>query len=215
MATVWSYRVGAWKGSPGTGWSHTIAMSGLSDLADSMARANLMGPVDGTVTHLAIVAHGDAPGNVELDHPLTAGSSSHFTDAFDRIKRFLSRDAWLTFYSCIAGKDEPGSRLLCEISRLLPGRTIVGFELFGLIGPPGALNAPGTMVAIETPIAQLAVNPRAQHGNLNPWCPFAKRARSGKIVHLPILEQNGRPGKRCANPACPGHSSPSHSCEGW
>jgi hypothetical protein len=186
-------------------------MSGLTDLVDSMERSKLQG----AVTHLAIVAHGDSPGTVELEHPLTAGSIPYFATAFERLNGFLARDSWVTFYSCIAGKDEPGTRLLAEISRRLPGRTIVGFELFGLIGPPGALNAPGTMTAIETPIAQLATNPRAQHGNLNPWCPFAKRARDGKVVHLPILEQNGRLGKRCANPACPGHVSPYHSCKGW
>lgn len=186
-------------------------MSGLTDLVDAMDRLRLRG----AVTHLAIVAHGDSPGTVELEHPLTAGSIPHFGAAFDRLNGLLTRDAWVTFYSCIAGKDEPGSRLLSGISRRLAGRTIVGFELFGLIGPPGALNAPGTMTAIETPIMQLATNPRAQHGNLNPWCPFAKRARDGKIVHLPLLEQNGRLGKRCANPACPGHALPSQSCNGW
>src|SRR4051794_31572417 len=140
MATVWSYRVGAWTRNPGTGWSHTISMSGLTDLADSMERSKLQG----AVTHLAIVAHGDSPGTVELEHPLTAGSIPYFAGVFERLKGFLARDAWVTFYSCIAGKDEPGTRLLTEISRRLPGRTIVGFELFGLIGPPGALNAPGT-----------------------------------------------------------------------
>jgi hypothetical protein len=169
----------------------------------------------GAVTHLAVVAHGDSPGLVELDHGLTAGSISAFAADLTLLATFLTKDAWLTFYSCIAGKDEPGSRLLTELSRKLPGRTIVGYELFGLIGPMGALNTPGTMTAVETPIAQLAMNPKAQHGNLNPWCAFAKRARDGKIVHYPVLEQNTRPFRRCANPTCPGHSRPEHSCPSW
>jgi len=211
MATVWSFRVGAWTKNPGAGWSHTMQMSGLSDLADQLERAGLRG----SVSHLAIVAHGDEPGLVQLNHSLTAGSISYFAADLAKLKTYLAMDAWVTFYSCIAGKEDRGTRLLIELSRQLPGRTIVGFELFGLIGPPGALNTPGTMTAIETSIAQLAVNPKAQHGNLNPWCPFAKRARDGKIVHYPILEQNGRFQKRCANPACPGHSSPAHSCKGW
>ena len=122
MATVWSYRVGAWTRNPGTGWSHTIAMSGLADLVDSMERFKLLG----TVTHLAIVAHGDSPGTVGLEHPLTSSSIPHFAAAFERLKGFLASDAWVTFYSCIAGKDEPGSRLLSEISRRLPERTMVG-----------------------------------------------------------------------------------------
>ena len=188
-----------------------MSMSGLSGLSDQMEKAKLAG----AVSHLAVVAHGDAPGLVELDHPMTAGSMPHFAADLAKLKTHLTPDAWVTFYSCIAGKDEPGSRLLIELSRQLAGRTIVGFELFGFIGPPGALNTPGTMTAVETPIAQLAMNPKAQHGNLNPWCPFAKRARNAAIVHYPILEQNGRRGMRCANPGCPGHASPSHSCPGW
>ena len=188
-----------------------MSMTGFPDLADQMEKARL----EGGVSHLAIVAHGNSPGLVELDHPMTAASMPHFASSLARLKTFLTADAWMTFYSCIAGKDEPGTRLLIELSRHLPGRTIVGFELFGFIGPPGALNTPGAMTAVETPIAQLAMNPRAQHGNLNPWCPFAKRARNSKIVHYPILEQNGRLGKRCANPGCPGHESPAHSCSGW
>src|SRR3954466_1704648 len=98
-----------------------MSMTGLSDLADSMERASLKG----AVTHLAMVAHGDAPGLVELDHPLTAGTMPHFAAALEKLKTFLTRDAWVTFYSCIAGKDEPGSRLLSHLSRQLPGRTIV------------------------------------------------------------------------------------------
>lgn len=188
-----------------------MSMKGLSDLADSMERASLKG----AVTHLAMVAHGDAPGLVQLDHPLTVGTMPQFAAALEKLKTLLTRDAWVTFYSCIAGKDEPGSRFLCQLSRQLPGRTIVGFELFGLIGPAGSLNTPGTMIATETSLAQLAMKPSSQHGNLNPWCPFAKRARDGKVVHLPLLEQNARPGKRCANPACPGHASPAHACNGW
>lgn len=211
MATVWAYRVGVWTNNPGAGWNHTLSIGGLSDLSDQMEKAKLRG----TVSHLAIVAHGNAPGLVQFDHDMTAATMSHFATDLARLKAYLTADAWVTFYSCIAGKDEPGSRLLIELSKQLPGRTIVGFELFGFIGPAGALNTPGTMTAVETPVAQLAMKPNARHGNLNPWCPFAKRARDSRIVHYPILEQNGRPGKRCANPNCPGHASPAHSCSGW
>ncbi len=188
-----------------------MSMAGLSDLCDQLEKAKL----NGAVSHLAIVAHGDSPGTVELDHVMTAATTPHFGTDLIRLTRYLTMNAWVTFYSCIAGKDELGTRLLIELSRQWPGRTIVGFEMFGLIGPAGGLNTPGTMTAVETPLLQLAMKPGAQHGNLNPWCPFAKRARDGRIVHLPMLEQNGRTNKRCANPSCPGHTSPAHSCNGW
>lgn len=60
MATVWAHRVGAWSKSPASGWSHTIAMRGLTDLVTSLSNAKL----NRRITHLAIVAHGDAPGTV-------------------------------------------------------------------------------------------------------------------------------------------------------
>jgi len=188
-----------------------MQIKGLSDLADQMEGAKLRG----AVTHLAIVAHGDDPGTIQLDSALMPGTIPQFMGDLSRLANYLTQTAWVTFYSCIAGKDAKGTRLLTELSRVLRGRTIVGFELFGLIGPAGSLNKPGKMTAVDTPVPQFALDPKAQHGDLNPWCPYAKRARDGKIVHLPMLEQNGRLGKRCANPTCPGHASPAHSCSGW
>ncbi|MES1165976.1 MAG: DUF4347 domain-containing protein [Verrucomicrobiota bacterium] len=211
MATVWAYRVGAWQQKGETGWSNTMQMRGLSDLADSMERAKLRG----MVSHLAIVAHGDQPGVVQLDRILMSSNVSSFLADFANLKPYLTGDGMLTFYSCIAGKDQPGSRLLTEVSRILPGCTVVGFEVFGLIGPSGLSNAPGSMIGTDTPLLQLAMKPRSQLGRLDPWCRFAKRARDGKVIHLPVLEQNGRFNKKCANPSCPGHADPGHSCKGW
>ena len=188
-----------------------MQMGGLLDLADSLERARLRGAVN----QLAIVAHGDQPGVVQLDRLLMGSNVSSLAADFAKLKPYLTADGMLTFYSCIAGKDELGSRLLIEVSRLLPGCTIVGFEIFGVIGPAGLKNDPGSMKGTGMALEQLAVDPRAQLGRLDPWCKFAKRAKNGKIVHLPVLEQNGRFNKRCANPACPGHSDPSHSCPGW
>jgi len=211
MATVWAYRVGAWAKKPESGWSHTVQMRGLSDLMESISSAGIRG----TVTHLAIVAHGDQPGVVQLDRLLTGANVSNFTSELSALRWHLTRDAMLTFYSCIAGQGERGSRLLVEISRQLPGRTIVGFEVFGLIGPMGLTNMPGHMIGTDTALLQFAMDPRNQLGRLDPWCPFAKRVRDARVVHLPMLEQNNRPRKTCANPACPGHEHPRHSCQGW
>jgi len=212
MATVWAYRVGAWTRDPSTGWSHTLEMRGLGDLMSSMDGGRLQG----IVTHLAIVAHGNEPGVVQLDRTLdSTNTASTFAAELNRLRRYLTRDGMLTFFSCIAGQGEQGSELLVGLAKQLPGRTIVGFELFGLIGPSGIPNAPGNMVATEASNPQVAMDPRSQHGRLSPWCPFAKRARDGKIVHIPILEQNGRPNRTCANPRCGGHDRAGQSCAGW
>ena len=211
MATVWAYRVGAWSKTASTGWSHTIQMKGLNDLLTSLQSEGL----GNRVTHLAIVAHGDAPGQVQLDRPLTAASVEALSAVLTRLGAYLKQDGMLTFYSCIAGKGPEGSDLLVALSNKLRGRTIVGFELYGLIGPSGALNAPGSMMATDASSAEMAMSAKALHGKLSPWCPFAKRARDGKVVHYPVLEQAGRPGNRCASPTCPGHKEPQHSCNGW
>jgi hypothetical protein len=70
------------------------------------------------------------------------------------------------------------------------------------------------MTATEASDAQMAMSCAAQHGRLTPWCPFAKRARDGKIVHYPVLEQSGHQNNTCANPRCPGHEKPQHFCSG-
>jgi hypothetical protein len=211
MATVWAYRVGAWSTNPATGWSHTIQMKGFADLVATLSKENL----GKRVSHLAIVAHGDQPGQIVLDKPLTAATLDSFDASLARLGAYLTPDGMLSFYSCIAGKGPEGSALLVALSSKLRGRTIVGFELFGLIGPPGLKNAPGNMVATEASNAQMAMNPSSQHGKLSPWCPFAKRALNGQIVHYPLLEQASRPDNSCANPQCPGHKEPSHFCKGW
>jgi len=89
-------------------------MSGLTDLIDSMEPAKLQG----AVSHLAIVAHGDSPGTVELEHPLTAGSILHFAAAFDRLKTLLTRDSWVTFST----KPARVSPARYSYSALLPSR---------------------------------------------------------------------------------------------
>jgi hypothetical protein len=119
----------------------------------------------------------------------------------------------LIFYSCIAGQGAEGSLLLTSLSTHLPSRTIVAFEVFGLIGR--LPNTPGAMEATTTSSPELASRPGGTIGRLSPWSRFAKWAKSGKIVRLPILEQNGRPGRRCANPSCPGHAAAGDRCPGW
>lgn len=185
-------------------------MNGLKDLMESM------GPrLRGRVTRLGIVAHGDQPGVVRLDHPLSVSTVRRFSADLRDLRLWLTSDAMLIFYACIAGRGDEGSSLLVALSRELPQRTIVGFELYGFIGPGGLLNAPGVVTATEASDSQLALQRASQHGRLHPWCPFAKRARGGVIRHIPILEQSERPRQTCANPTCRGHSRPDHSCRGW
>lgn len=211
MSAVWAFRSGAWTADTATGWSHTIEMRSLFDLTVSLDVAKLKG----LVSHLGIVAQGDQPGQVMLNSTLAASSLAGFEHELKRLRGYMTPAGMLTFYACIAGKGDEGSVLLTRLSRELPGRTIVGFELCGLIGTPSAPHSPGQVIASEALDGQLAVSENAPHEKLTPWCSFAKRARDGKIVHYPLLEQNARPNKRCANPGCLGHSDAHRYCQGW
>lgn len=206
--TVWAARVGNWVKGPS--WEYLVPFSSLSNLDSQLENKGLRG----RVTQLGIVAHGDQPGLVALDRDLTVKTLPEFYLEISTLAQYLAPDAWVTFYSCVAGMGKEGSDFLINISKHLRGRTIVGFELYGFIG---GMNEAGKMKASETPYAGVAVDPKkdATHGYLNPWCRFAKRAKDGRIVHLPELEQNNRRNFTCANPSCPGHGAPSHSCVKW
>lgn len=218
-ATVWASHsaVGtAWKNRPKTsGWSHLLEhVHGLEDICQALDKEGLRGRVG----HLAIVSHGDDWGQVKLDPVLTVGTvtSPFYRNAFNELSNYLLPDGMLTFCACVAGKNEPGSRLLVAISNLLRGRTIVGFEVFGVVniafGGPGN-DSPG-IVRGTMSISGDGL-PDAEIGALHPWCRFAKRARNGRVVHMPMLEQRNRSDMTCANPSCPGHRHPSHACPGW
>ena len=214
MATVWAHHhspnIGLWVDRAySSGWSATIRFDTLDELVTHMGERGLVG----TVTALGIVAHGDRPGVVVLDRELTATSIPLFASGFDALDRSLTKQAKLAFFSCIAGKDAPGSSLLMALSLRLPGRTIIGFEVYGWVAVEP--NAPGQILedvdgwpGANAPVPRPAVI-------MTPWGRFAKWALDGRIIRYPVLEQSGRPNKKCANPACPGHSNALHQCSRW
>lgn len=195
MATVWAYREGGFTGSASTGWNHTINFTSAADLATQLDAAGLAG----RVARMAIVAHGDHPGQVKMDgvgRPATPAATIGRLYA-----RFLRADAMLVFVACIAGARDDGSLFLRQVSTALPGRVAVGFSIWGVFDTSfGALPNPGNV--------QAAPGQRPVPGaRLQPWSPWAKWAHADRIVRLPSDEQEMREGRRCANPACPGHAA--------
>jgi hypothetical protein len=187
------------------GFRFVFSFEHLRDLIATIVREKLR------VAHLGIVAHGDADGQVQLGPDLTPESIAQYSGELADLRCILLPEAYLTFYACIAGRGERGSALLVKLSTELWGRTIVGFELFGYLGP--YLSTPGVVQA--TAYSAGKPDPRDKLGNLDPWGRWAKRARNGKIIHIPELEQKERPGMRCANPNCGGHAKLGDSCKGW
>ncbi len=207
MTTIWSHyapNTGNWTNDPSTGWSLTVSFDDLGDLVDRIRRS---GVGAGSVTRLAIVAHGDSDGVVRIDRDLTAGSIRYFEPALRAIGRFLTRGAFLEFYSCVAAAGLSGDALLSSLSRILPGRTIVGFVINGEF-TSGFDNAPGNVGEA----AHAAGSGRAGV-RLDPWHYAAKWARDGAIVREAIFGRDRE--NRCGNPSCPGHESALHHCAGW
>ena len=202
MATVWAAREDAftWKNDPTkTGWSHAFAFSSLSGLADQMIR--VVPALTGAVTKLAIVAHGDERGHVQLDRLLTPESATSFRQDFMQLDAFLGPYARLIFFSCIAGKDEPGSALLNIISgKFLPRRHIIGFEVFGGVGPGGMRMLAGNINAVDRPGqtgAAIARRPRfEQHDPQRVLVVLEVVSR--RSDHPPTEESTGRAGVRRA-----------------
>jgi hypothetical protein len=200
MATVWAYRVSAFRTNPKSGWSHTINFSSLPDLVSNLDDAHLHGGVE----QLAIVAHGDFAGQVHMD-----GRTAVSARSLSTLAPYLTSNAMLIFVSCIAGAGDTGSSFLTSVSRELPGRVIIGFSTWGFVDTTfGAPNDPGNVQA-----APGGARPKAGTPRLTSWGSWAKWAYRGEIVRLPADEQKKRPGRRCASPRCPGHSSEQHRCD--
>lgn len=139
MATVWAYRVSAFRNNPASGWSHTVNFSNVPDLLNKLEEANLRNGV----TRMAIVAHGDLPSQVIMD-----GTTPVLPGTLRDLSTYLQASAMLSFVSCIAGAGDGGTMFLNNVSRNLPDRVIVGFSTWGFVDASfGAPNDPGNVQA--------------------------------------------------------------------
>lgn len=203
LAGVWAHRVGAWTSS-GPGYQHVFPIRGLDDL---LHRLKLSPGLRGQVDRLGIVAHGDRDGVVRLEPTILNAFtvSRRLTEHFEKLRIYLTPRAFMSFESCIAGAGADGSALLTAVSRQLPGRTIVGYEVFGLIGREGLPNTPGRV--------QERTNALVDGGRrafLTPSSIFAKWARDGNVIRWAMYGRDGS--NHCGAPGCPGHAEAIHHC---
>lgn len=248
-ATVWAHFynfLGAFKEDPSSGWSHTLkSVHSIDEVVAGLERAGLRREV----AHLALVGHNEAAwaglkpqGNVTFDPPIPGSdpvparglAPEHLAarptpvGEFGKLSPYLRQDAWLSLYICNSAAGKEGDELLKAISNVLPGRTIVGFTVFVMVGNAGDTALPGNACGTTS---ELDLKSDPQLSPLTPWGKAAKRAQNGAIVHVPWLEKKGTdtlvknkngyyhpvegPPFRCGNPCCPTHSSKDHDCKGW
>lgn len=210
MTNVWAYREGEYRVEKSAEWDIAVRFAeqppparwgprdpGLNDLIDRLSEQHLEHGID----RLAIVSHG-SPGRIYTNGKFNAPSiSQHFTD----MATFVRKGGLLSFESCDAGQGAYGDMFLIAVSKNLPNRVIVGYEIDGYVSfyPSTAGQVP------EIPDGK---EPKPGAPNLDPWNGHAKWAFNGVIVRKPVIEQKMEPRKRCANPGCRGHASEVDRC---
>jgi hypothetical protein len=205
MMNVWAYRVGTFSARGGE-WDLSLRFDSLQNLLDQLANAHV---AKGQVRKLAIVAHGDVGGHVQLhDGDLTAGTAARYAAALLALRDYLWVNARLIFYSCVAGRGQDGSALLNALSgKHLPGRHVIGFERFGVLSGMGQL--PGEMrcataslqfsgadripfcdpSATARPVTDAT---RKAEQILSEYSIYAKWSYQGKVIKIPYDEVNRR-----------------------
>ncbi len=157
----------------------------------------------GEVVRLAILAHGDQGGRVffngQNQPAITAGNVRSSQQALHNIG-LLTREEGSTvlLMGCLAGQGEPGTRLLQALSRIWPGRRVVGFSTIGYRHPGSmkrrgeACELPG-MRDTDAP-AYLFANPHQldqlwSNFDQMPWAsersPHAKVVKNGRVLRNP------------------------------
>jgi len=215
--SFWNFS-GGYKPKPSTGWGYCLSpFHKMEELVAFLEKSQLRNKV----ADLAMVAHNDEgrAGVVTFDPPLPdakpliyengrlpAGPTS--PKSFKMLEPYLLPNGMLTFYVCQSGAGWEGDSLLKAVSNALPGRTIVGFCVYVVVGRNLANNEPGNAAGSF----QWGGRSEAAMDPLTPWGIAAKRAQNGEIVHKPFLEK-AAPDWHCANPCCPGHKKQEHDCD--
>jgi hypothetical protein len=206
---VWAFRVGNFVESSASGWAYAIRFNSLKDLIAGMSERKL----NGRVESLAIVAHGDASGVVQLDSNLTPTTINNFTADLAALADFLDPHAKLIFISCLAGSGKEGDQLLTGISRILSNVHVIGFTIQGAMAQEGLPSAAGQVLEGQNFMRGMPAEKMRGLPALTEYSAFSKWARNGYISRIPIQEQTKQPGYRCAWSSCPGHAHPMDRCQ--
>jgi hypothetical protein len=206
---VWAFRTGNFVQDSSSGWRYSIPFNSLDGLIKELRDKKLMSQVE----TLAIIAHGDTGGLVQLDRDLTAKTIGSFGRALIDLNDFLIPFGKLIFVSCIAALGEAGDDLLNGISQFMPNRHIIGFTINGATAQEGLPSVPGQVLEGENIIRGMPAKLLKGLPALTEYSYFSKWALNGHITKIPIQEQIKKPNYKCAWGLCPGHAKPTDRCE--
>ena len=202
MVNVWAYR----RENLGTSfkvageWNQVVEFGTLPDLLEKFKTTKLP---SGQVGKLGIIAHGNTPGVVQLKPTDLSKKTAHqYAGDFAALCHYLSNNARVIFYSCIAGQSAAGSFLLNELSKKhFPNRHVIGFERYGVASetidePAGTVRcSTGGMSGFIKPCEPTAtmkpVTDRRRNDEqiLNEYSIYAKWSYQGRIIKLPYDER--------------------------
>jgi hypothetical protein len=196
-AAVWVYRSDRFNFSrgPANGWGTSYGFTTLEGLVNVLTTE---GHAYRKINKLGICAHGDHAGTVQIstatsiradniDHPSILRWLTH-------LESFLTTDAQVVFFSCIAGQSEAGTLLLRRLSRLWRNRTIIGFTTFGYIDTSfSAPNAPGNVYetgqTVDAQVTGQFIRSGQHHASrMNINSPTAKWVRNDVVIRTPLID---------------------------
>ena len=165
------------------------------------------------ILKLAFVVHGDVGGvvqiynnekNIPKDIPtseiekyynfMSPYTIFYFLEEIAKLNQYITKDAQVIFYSCMAGNGSEGSYLLEKISAKIPGKTVIAFTTLGESGVSysGALKLKPAGIVYETGETR-----SYDHTKIYPVrkidSKYSKHARDGKVItpaKLPPIEKN-------------------------
>jgi len=222
-----SYPAGNSKGQ--AGWHVSIGFESLEDLAKKFKAGVALPPQfcgnwfedcdpirRGEVVRLALMAHGNEGGqwlaNGKEKPAITPDNVALFHDALHEIGLYTrEQGATILLMGCLAGKDSRGTQLLMLLSKIWPGRLIVGFSTIGY-------RHPGQMKRVGEPCELPGMRDTDAWGELDArnklkkfeelWTNFAKMPWAYEMSSHAKVIRNGSlercpDGEVCSSPPFP------------
>lgn len=175
-------------------WRKTAYIKNVKDLVA------VTGACGYRVSRLDILVHGDVGGRLWIgDDEVNPGTLDKYKTDLNILATYLTEDATVVLYGCVSGLSKDGSVLLKELSKLLSGRQVVGFNVINTFNARDARRVGGGWFGVGSHVCYdpeiWATDSRStltvSHNFVNvatPDAPQAKIAKGGQITKWPLDE---------------------------
>lgn len=196
---IWVYRRDRFAFTTGAanGWETSYSFTTLRELVRALRDHD---HTTRRINKLGICAHGDVGGVVQISSATSLDASNvdypDINTLLTELGTFLTHDAQVIFFSCIAGQGTGGTNLLNRLSTLWAGKVVIGFTTFGYIDTSfSAANAPGNIYdtgqltqLLADAVAQRVRTGRTRIPRMNESNASAKWSRNGSLIRVPSID---------------------------